>query len=160
MDRLAQHITDNNYMMVDGSGQPGTWSKFNRAFFYNSSQLGGAPLTAAVALSLFKVAHYVTGYEKWNNEYMMAALDPAYEYAKIMAQYAQQCYMVLQLTVEREFSNFIDNPKFINSVKSQLKFGSPLAEMLTRLFLNYSDERRWRCLHSTSSSRPKTTPSS
>ncbi|NLO63836.1 MAG: Ig-like domain-containing protein [Clostridiales bacterium] len=140
MDRLAQHITDNSYMMVDGSGQPGTWSKFNRAFFYNSSQLGGAPLTAAVALSLFKVAHYVTGYEKWNNEYMMAALDPAYEYAKIMAQYAQQCYMVLQLTVEREFSNFIDNPKFINSVKSQLKFGSPLAEMLTRLFLNYSDE--------------------
>lgn len=134
MDRLAQHITDNGYMMVDGSGQPGTWSKYNRQFFYNSSQLGGAPLTAAVILSLFKVAHYVTGYQKWDNEYRMAALHPSYEYAKIMAQYSKQCYMVMRMMLDKEA------PYLLMLMPDSLAYGTPTTEMLTRLFLNYSDE--------------------
>lgn len=134
MDRLAQHITDNGYMMVDGSGQPGTWSKYNREFFYNSSQLGGAPLTASVILSLFKVAHYVTGYQKWDDEYRMAALHPSYEYAKIMAQYSKQCYMVMRLMLDKEA------PFLLMLMPDDLAYGTPITEMLTRLFLNYSDE--------------------
>ncbi len=137
VDRLAQHITDNGYMMVDGSGQPGTWSKYNRAFFYNSSQLGGAPLTASVILSLFKLAYYVTGNQKWQNEYLMAALDPSYEYAKIMAQYAKQAHMVMLMTLDAEVSSAI---RGIIDDSVDLSFGSEVSEMLTRIFLNYSDE--------------------
>jgi hypothetical protein len=137
VDRLAQHVTDNGYMMVDGSGQPGTWSKYNRAFFLNSSQLGGAPLTASVILSLLKLAHYVTGYQKWHNEYLMAALDPSYEYAKIMAQYAKQVHMVMLMTLDDNTSPQVR--KMIDSV-ADLSFGSPTSEMLARIFLNYSDE--------------------
>lgn len=137
MDRLAQHISDNGYTMVDGSGQPGTWSKFNREFFYNSSQLGGAPLTTSVILSLFKLAHYVTGYQKWDNEYRMAALDPAYEYAEIMSQYSKQCYLLMRIFLEEYVPSAVGN--FL-AEGDLLGYGTPTTEMLTRLFLNYSDE--------------------
>ncbi|MDD3947152.1 MAG: hypothetical protein PHI19_04845 [Clostridia bacterium] len=133
MDRLAQHIVDNGYMMVDGTGQPGTWSKFNREFFYNSSQLGGAPLTASVILSLFKLAHYVTGYQKWDNEYRMAALHPSYEYAELMAQYSKQCHMLMLIMLDEYGFKDLMDPETI-------AYGSSTSEMLTRLFLNYSDE--------------------
>lgn len=139
MDRLAQHISDNGYMMVDGSGQPGTWSKFNRQFFYNSSQLGGAPLTSSVILSLFKLAHYVTGYQKWDNEYRMAALDPSYEYAEIMSQYSKQAYMLMLIYLEEYVPD--EYRDILSLFKGEaLAYGSPATELLTRLFLNYSDE--------------------
>lgn len=134
-DRFAQHVSDNSYMMVDGTGQPDTWSKYNRDFFYNSSQLGGSPLTAAVCLSIFKVAYYVTGNEKWQNEYLMAALDPSYEYAKLMTQYTEQCYLYMLLVIDE---NTV--PGLSDIIKQKVTFGSPAAEMLARMFLNYSDE--------------------
>ncbi|MGB4033718.1 MAG: hypothetical protein WBM21_02630 [Christensenellales bacterium] len=135
MDRFARHIVDNGYMMVDGVGQPGTWSKFNREFFYNSSQLGGAPLTASVALCIFKLAHYVTGYQRWDDEYRMAALHPSYEYAKIMTQYHKQCHFLMITTLDQFLS-----PQLRVVFDEHLDYGSPTSEMLIRMFLNYSDE--------------------
>lgn len=137
MDRFAQHIVDNGYMMVDGSGQPGTWSKFNRDFFYNSSQLGGAPLTSAVLLNIFKVAAYVTGYQKWENEYRMAALDPAYEYAELMTLYARQTHLLMIMTLD---DNVGKELRQLLSKEIDFSFGSPTTEFMVRLFLNYSDE--------------------
>lgn len=139
-DRFAQHITDNGYMMVDGTGQPDTWSKFNRAFFYNSSQLGGAPLTAAVCLCIFKVAYYVTGNVKWQNEYLMAALDPSYEYAELMTQYSEQCYLYMMLLVDEYAEEYGINKSILDTLNADMSFGSAFSEGLTRLFLNYSDE--------------------
>ncbi len=133
MDNLAQHVSDNSYMMVDGSGQPGTWSKYNRAFFYNSSQMGGAPLTASVVLCLFKVAAYVTGYEKWENEYRMAALDPSYEYAELVSQYNMQCDLMMANLLAQYLS-----PAFAKTVLKGLD--ETEKELLLRFFLNYSDE--------------------
>ena len=144
MDRFAQHITDNGYMMVDATGQPGTWSKFNREFFYNSSQLGGAPLTASVALCAFKVAYYVTGNVKWQNEYMMAALDPAYEYAKLMTKYSEQCYMYMMLLLNEYLEEYtgglLNLEAIVDGLKLDISPDSDLTEMLKRLFINYSDE--------------------
>lgn len=140
MERFAQHISDNSYMMVDGSGQPGTWSKFNRDFFYNSSQLGGAPLTSSVLLCAFKVAAYVTGNQKWEDEYRMAATDSAYEYAKLMTLYSEQCDMYMLMLVN---SIDIGLPESIMKNLSKTvreKLGTPLTDLLNRLFLNYSDE--------------------
>ena len=144
VDRFAQHVTDNGYMMVDGTGQPGTWSKYNREFFTNSSQLGGAPLTALVCLSTFKLAHYVTGDVKWHNEYIMAALDPAYEYARITTQYKEQCHLYMLNLLNNELGGYtgglITADILINSYNLDMSIDSPLTEMLMRLFLNYSDE--------------------
>ncbi len=144
VDRFAQHVTDNGYMMVDGSGQPGTWSKYNREFFTNSSQLGGAPLTALVCLTTFKLAHYVTGDVKWHNEYMMAALDPAYEYARLTSQYKEQMHLVMLNLLNTELSNYtyglLTADILINANNLDVSLDSDLTEMLMRLFLNYSDE--------------------
>jgi hypothetical protein len=133
LSRLSQHIVDNGYQMIDGAGQPGTWSKFNREFFYNRAQLGGAPLTAAVILSLLKLTAYVTGDIKWENEYRMAALDPAYEYAELMTQYIEQCELYMLLVVDETVM-----PGF--SMALGLTESPEKVEMLTRMFLNYSDE--------------------
>lgn len=134
MERFAQHVSDNSYMMVDGSGQPGTWSKFNRDFFYNSSQMGGAPLTCSVLLNIFKVAYYVTGNVKWEQEYRMAALDTSYEYARLTSQYAMQCELAMYSTLEE----VLVSPALVNLITSQMN--EDVSEMLIRLFLNYSDE--------------------
>ncbi len=142
MDNFCQHLTDNGYMMVDASGQPGTWSKFNRAFFYNSSQLGGAPLTSSVALCAFKVGYYVTGNQKWENEYRMAALDPAYEYAKLMTQYSEQCYLYMMTLLDEYLTEYALGIITVEDLKKQydLSPDSELTSLLTRLFINYSDE--------------------
>ncbi len=142
MDNFCQHLTDNGYMMVDSSGQPGTWSKFNRAFFYNSSQLGGAPLTASVALCAFKVGYYVTGNQKWQNEYLMAALDPAYEYAKLLTQYSEQCYLFMMTLLDQYLTEFTAGIITLESLENKYDLGpdSALTALLKRLFINYSDE--------------------
>lgn len=132
LNSFAQHIVDNGYALCDGSGQPTTWGKFSRTYFHNGQVLGGVPLQASVCLSIFKTAAYVTGYEKWENEYRMAALDPAYEYAEALTQEWERYQMSIF--------------EFMNGVSPVLGFIlRPLAKtrffrVLYRLILNYSDE--------------------
>ena len=132
MDRFAQHLVDNSYNMVDGSGQPTTWAKFSRTYFHNGQVLGGAPLNAMVLLTVFKVAAHVTGYQKWEDEYQMAALDEQYQYAEIMTQ-----------ELERYTMSILE---YANSVTPALGFilrplvGTETFDTVYRLILNHSDE--------------------
>lgn len=132
MDSFAQHIVDNGYSLCDGSGQPTTWGKFNRTYLHNGQVLGGAPLQTSVILSAFKLAAYVTGDQKWENEYRMAALDPAYEYAKVMTQELERYNMSIL--------------EYANSVSPIIGFilrpivGTDLFRFVYRIILNYSDE--------------------
>jgi len=132
MDKFAQHIVDNGYNLVDGSGQPTTWSKFNRTYLHNGQVLGGAALQTSVILSALKLAAYVTGDQKWEDEYRMAALHEQYEYATIMTQEMERY----------EMSIF----EFTNSVSPILGFilrplvNTNLFKTIYRLILNYSDE--------------------
>ncbi len=132
MDSFAQHIVDNGYALCDGSGQPTTWGKFSRTYFHNGQVLGGVPLQASVCLNIFKTAAYVTGYQKWENEYRMAALDPAYEYAEALTQEWERYQMCILET--------------LNSVSPVLGFilrplaNTQLFKLVYRLALNYSDE--------------------
>ncbi len=132
-DNLAQHLADNGYMLTDGSGQPTTWSNFSRDSFCTSSAIPLVPLHALVVLSIFKVASYVTGYEKWENEYRMLALDPAFEYAKTAAQYAERMQATIAYTLEKEAS-----PTLAAAVN--LLSYSEVMETFKRVVLNYSDE--------------------
>ena len=132
MEKFAQHLSDNSYTMVDGSGQPTTWAKFSRIYFHNGQTLGGSPLNALVMLTGFKVAAYITGNQKWEDEYRMAALDEGYEYAEIMTQELERYEMCVL--------------EFANSVSPALGFilrpivGTKLFKTLYRIILNYSDE--------------------
>ncbi len=132
IDSFAQHIVDNGYALCDGSGQPTTWGKFSRTYFHNGQVLGGAPLQTSVILSAFKLAAYITGDQKWEDEYKMAALDPAYEYAKVMTQELERYNMSIL--------------EYANSVSPVLGFilrplvNTKLFKFVYRLILNYSDE--------------------
>ena len=132
LSKFAQHLSDNSYCMVDGSGQPTTWAKFSRTYFHNGQVLGGAPLNALVLLSAFKVAAYITGDQKWEDEYRMAALDEQYQYAEIMTQELERYEMSIL--------------EYVNDVSGILGFilrplvGTKLFKTIYRLILNHSDE--------------------
>lgn len=132
MDLFAQHLVDNCYALCDGSGQPTTWGKFSRTYFHNGQVLGGAPLQSAVLLSAFKVAAYVTGDKKWEDEYRMAALDPQYEYAKIVTQELERYTMSII-----EYGNSVN--KIVGMIMRPL-INTNLFKTVYRLILNESDE--------------------
>ncbi len=132
MDKFAQHLVDNSYNMVDGSGQPTTWAKFSRTYFHNGQVLGGAPLNAMVLLTVFKVAAHVTGYQKWEDEYRMAAFDEQYQYAEIMTQELER----YQLSI-LEYVNDI-TPILGRILRHAV--GTKLFDMAYKLILNHSDE--------------------
>ncbi len=69
MERLAQHMVDNDYALVDITGQPTTWSKMSREYFLNASPWEDCPLNYLVLLTIMKVAAHVTGDDKWEREY-------------------------------------------------------------------------------------------
>lgn len=132
VDKFAQHLVDNSYCLVDGSGQPTTWGKFSRTYLHNGQVLGGAPLQTLVLLNVFKLASYLTGDQKWEDEYRMAALDEQYQYAEVMNQEFERYEMAIL--------------EYANSVSGVLGFilrplvGTEMFKSLYRLILNYSDE--------------------
>ena len=130
--KFCQHITDNGYNLVDGSGQPTTWGKYNRTYLSNGQNLGGAPLQTSVILSALKLASYMTGDKKWENEYRMAALDPHFEYAKVMAQEWDR-YKMSILEFGASASKAI---AWILRPFMETK----LVKTVYRMILNYSDE--------------------
>ncbi len=132
IDNLAQHLVDNNYMLVDGSGQPTTWSNFSRTSFNVSSSIPMSPLHAMVILSIFKTAAYITGYEKWENEYRMAALDPAYEYAKVVSQQSDRMLASISNVVGEAVSPLLSLPL-------KLLSGTKLYNLILRTVNNDSD---------------------
>ena len=132
MEKFAQHLVDNSYCLVDGSGQPTTWGKFSRTYLHNGQNLGGAALNSMVLLCAFKVAAYITGSQKWEDEYRMAALEEGYEYAKVMTQQRERYQMSIL--------------EFANSVSPILGFivrplvGTEMFNTIHRIIINYSDE--------------------
>lgn len=130
--KFAQHITDNGYNLVDATGQPTTWGKYNRTYLSNGQNLGGAPLQTAVVLCALKLASYMTGEEKWENEYRMAALDDAFEYAEVMTQQWERYKMSI---LEYAASASKALAWLIRPLME-----TKLVKTVYRMILNYSDE--------------------
>lgn len=133
VDNLAQHLSDNSYMLVDATGQPTTWANFGRTLFCTGSSVAETSLHALVLLSIFKTAAYITGYQKWENEYRMAALDPAYEYAKITSQHYERMMTSIKYTIGNSTIHLLGN--IVGMLKS-----TDLVETVYRLIVNYSSE--------------------
>ena len=133
IDNLAQHLSDNSYMLVDATGQPTTWANFGRTLFCTGSSVAETSLHSLVLLSIFKTAAYITGYQKWENEYRMAALDPAYEYAKVASQHYERMLTAVKYSVGNATIHLLGN------VVGMLK-NTDLVETVYRLIVNYSGE--------------------
>ncbi len=133
VDNLAQHLSDNSYMLCDGTGQPSTWSNFGRTLFNAGCSVAESSLHAMVLLDIFKTAAYITGYEKWENEYRMAALDPAYEYAKVAAQHHERMMMAAKYTVGDATIHLLGN--VVGALQN-----TKLVETVYRFIVNYSSE--------------------
>ena len=132
VEKFAQHLVDNGYSLCEATGQPTTWGKYNRTYLHNGQNLGGAPLQSAVLLSALKLASYMTGNQKWEDEYRMMALDPAYEYAKVMTQNWERYKMAIM--------------EYAAQVSTAIPFllrpfmESKTIKSVYRMILNYSDE--------------------
>lgn len=132
LEKFAQHLVDNSYALSEATGQPTTWGKYNRTYLHNGQNLGGAPLQSAVLLSALKLTAYVTGDQKWEDEYRMMALDPAYEYAKVMTQNWERYKMAI-MEYAASVSTII--PFFLRPFME-----SETIKAVYRIILNYSDE--------------------
>lgn len=132
VEKFAQHLVDNSYCLTEATGQPTTWGKYNRAYLHNGQNVGGGALQSAVVLSAFKLAAYMTGDKKWEDEYRMAALDPAYEYAQVMTQYWDRYKMaILEYAASASpIIPFILRP-FMETA---------IIKVIYRMIINYSDE--------------------
>lgn len=133
IDNLAQHLSDNSYMLVDGTGQPTTWANFGRTLFCTGSSVAETSLHSLVLLSIFKTAAYITGYQKWEDEYRMAALDPAYEYAKISSQHYERMMMAVKYTAGDATIHLLGN--VVGALEN-----TDLVETVYRFIVNYSSE--------------------
>ncbi len=133
VDGLAQHLSDNSYMLCDATGQPSTWSNFGRKLFNAGCSVAESALHSMVLLDIFKTAAYITGYEKWENEYRMAALDPAYEYAKVTSQYYERMMMAAKYTVGDATIHLLGN--VVGALKN-----TNLVETVYKFIVNYSSE--------------------
>lgn len=85
--RFAQHMVDNGYCLRDATGQATSWGKTERDYFNNSYAWEDCALNSLVNLCTFKLAGYVTGEARWENEYRMLALDDPYRYADLAGEY-------------------------------------------------------------------------
>lgn len=84
---IAQHLADNGYCLRDATGQATTWGKTERDYFNNAYAWEDCALNSLVNLCAFKLAGYVTGEARWENEYRMLALDDPYRYADLAGEY-------------------------------------------------------------------------
>ena len=84
---FAQHMLDNGYCLRDASGQATSWGKTERDYFNNVYAWEDCALNSLVNLCTFKLAGYVTGEQRWEDEYRMLALDDPYRYADLAGEY-------------------------------------------------------------------------
>lgn len=124
-ERHARHFADNDYAHTDAGGQPTSWARMTREYYLNRDCEGyeDGPLGTMILLQLFKVAHHVTGNERWDKEYRKLALEEPYRYADLACEHYER--------YENKIKEFLHNEE-LNS--------ETLFPMVVKT-MNYSDTR-------------------
>ncbi len=124
-ERHAKHFVDNGYAHTDAGGQPTSWARMTREYYLNKDCEGyeDGPLGTMILLQLFKVAHHVTGNERWEKEYRKLALEEPYRYADLACEHYER--------YENKIKDFLHN----DSLDSETLFPMVVKTM------NYSDTR-------------------
>ena len=124
-ERHARHFADNDYAHTDAGGQPTSWARMTREYYLNRDCEGyeDGPLGTMILLQLFKVAHHVTGNERWDKEYRKLALEEPYRYADLACEHYER--------YENKIKEFLHNEE----LDSETLFPMVVKTM------NYSDTR-------------------
>lgn len=85
--RFAQHMIDNQYTLVDATGQGTTWGKTTRDYFNNDYTFEDSTLNSLVLLATFKTAYYITGEIKFQEEYKLLIENSAFRYLDLANNY-------------------------------------------------------------------------
>jgi hypothetical protein len=80
---LADHVLENGLQIVGIDGKVTTWGKYNPEY-----AKGWEKLNALLLLQLLKVAHHVTGAERFGTAYRRYAVDEGYAEATVKARKA------------------------------------------------------------------------
>lgn len=78
-------LTNNDYTMVDATGQGTSWAKLTHTFLTSDFTLEDAPIKALQLLMSFKLCHYLTGDARWQKEYTFLVEDPSFRYLDVVA---------------------------------------------------------------------------
>lgn len=124
-ERHARHFADNDYAHTDAGGQPTSWARMTREYYLNRDCEGyeDGPLGTMILLQLFKVAHHVTGNERWDKEYRKLALEEPYRYADLACEHYER--------YENKIKEFLHNEEL----------GSETLFPMVVKTMNYSDTR-------------------
>ncbi|MGR5143270.1 Ig-like domain-containing protein [Photobacterium sp. DNB23_23_1] len=87
MQKWADHVIANEYNFVDASGQPTKWGKTSRDYFNNDYAWEDAALNSMVLVAGMKLAAYVTGEQRYDDEYEALASKNGYDYATLANEY-------------------------------------------------------------------------
>lgn len=87
MQKWANQLIANEYNFVDASGQPTKWGKTSRDYFNNDYAWEDAALNSMVLVAGMKLASYVTGEQRYENEYQALASKKGYDYATLAKEY-------------------------------------------------------------------------
>ena len=74
---LMSHIVDNGYQLMECNDKPTTWAKWNLDYFNTYMGWADACLNSAELLAYLKVTEYITGEQRWTDEYQKL-LDMGY----------------------------------------------------------------------------------
>lgn len=66
---LMTHIVEGGYQLVECDGKPTTWAKWNLDYFNTFMGWTDACLNSAELLAYLKTTYYITGDQKWQEEY-------------------------------------------------------------------------------------------
>ena len=66
---LMAHIVDNGYQLMECNGKPTTWAKWNTDYFNTYFGWADACLNSAELLAYLKVTEFITGEQRWADEY-------------------------------------------------------------------------------------------
>lgn len=86
--RIADHLIENKYYLIDVTGKPTRWGRWSPDYFASGDGFEDSPLNALELLSHMKVAHHITGEARFAREYRK--LIEKLGYHKIVAQYLQR----------------------------------------------------------------------
>ncbi len=86
--RIADHLIENHYNLIDVTGKPTRWARYDLKYFASEDGFEDSPLNALELLSHMKVAYHITGEARFANEYRK--LIDKLGYHKIVAQYLQR----------------------------------------------------------------------
>ncbi|MEW6126654.1 MAG: hypothetical protein AB1757_06405 [Acidobacteriota bacterium] len=88
VQRITDHIIENQYYLIDVTGKPTRWGRWSPEYFADPDGHEDSPLNALELLSFCKVAHHITGEARFGREYRKLIDELGYH--RIVTEYLER----------------------------------------------------------------------